>query len=116
MCRIGIGMATLATHRSDLDSGWFGPTANAKLLLSVGFKMAGGGPHQSKTMMLAEFSALLAHCATTDVVDDILHQNLLGKPSMRSRQAALYRLEQLYGVRKRPPISAVLFKLWDRDP
>jgi hypothetical protein len=27
-------------------------------MASAGFKVAGGGPHQSKTMMLAEFSTV----------------------------------------------------------
>jgi hypothetical protein len=35
---------------------------------------------------------------------------------MRARQAALYRLRQLYGIGQPPPICVVLHKLWHRDP
>jgi hypothetical protein len=108
--------AALATHESDPGRGWFGPTADASRMLSVGMKLAGGGPHQSKTMMLAELSTVLAHGTTMDHADAILHQNLLGKPSMRSREAALYRLRQLYGIGQPAPICAVLHRLWHRDP
>src|SRR5690242_8326058 len=37
---------------------WFGPDAREARLARNGIKLAGGGAHQSKTMMLAELSAL----------------------------------------------------------
>jgi hypothetical protein len=46
----------------------------------------------------------------------ILRDNLLGKPSTHARQAALYRLRQLYGVGGNWPICVVLRRLWQRDP
>jgi hypothetical protein len=119
ICRIaGGGMcgAMLATHDDDRERAWFGPAADASRVLLVGMKVAGGGPHQSKTMMLAELSTVLALSAHTDYSGAILRQNLLGKPSMRSRQAAVYRLRQLYGIGQPAAICAVLHKLWQRDP
>ena len=78
--------------------------------------MRGGGPHQSKTMMLAELMELLASGAADRPDDAILRDNLLGKPSIHARTAALYRLRQLYGVDERWPVCVVLRRLWDRDP
>jgi len=66
-------------------------------------------------MMLAEFTDLMAAGAADRADDAILRDNLLGKPSVRARQAALYRLRQLYGVGEACPICAVLHRLWDRD-
>ena len=36
---------------------WLLPSADLTSLNSVGIKVAGGGPHQSKTMMLTDLSA-----------------------------------------------------------
>ena len=108
--------AALATHDGESGGGWFGPAADPGRLLAVGMKLAGGGPHQSKTMMFAELSTVLAYGATANHTDAILHQNLLGKPSMRSREAALYRLRQLYGIGQPAPICTALYCLWHRDP
>ena len=66
-------------------------------------------------MMLAELTELLAAGAADRADDAILRDNLLGKPSVRARQAALYRLRQLYGVGKAWPICAVLHRLWERN-
>jgi hypothetical protein len=108
--------ATLAAKESDSTDGWIGQAADLDRLRLVGVKVSGGGPHQSKTMMLKELSAVLAHDRQVDPVEAILHHNILGKPSMRSRQAALYRLRQLYGLGQRTAICLVLQKLWHLDP
>jgi len=94
---------------------WFAPSAQMHVLHATGIKVEGGGPHQSKTMMLAEISALFAHGADADPSELILTQNLLGKPSMRARQVALVRLRELYGVGVSAPICAVLRHLWNMD-
>jgi hypothetical protein len=67
-------------------------------------------------MMLAELAAVLAVGATDRAADAILHGNLLGKPSMGARRAALYRLRQLYGIGDVVPVCVVLHRLWPRDP
>ena len=74
----------------------------------MGIKPRGGGPHQSKTMMLEELTTLMASGRTEEPGDAIVRDNLLGKPSIRAREAALYRLRQLYGVGAGPPIGADL--------
>ena len=67
-------------------------------------------------MMLAELTAVLAGGAADRPVDAIMRDNLLGKPSIHARRAALYRLRQLYGIGDGAPICAVLHRLWQRDP
>jgi hypothetical protein len=84
-------------------------------LARLGFKVAGGGPHQSKTMMFAELVSLFASGRIDDPAGAIVGDNLLGKPSIRAREAALYRLHQLYGLGGREPIWLVLRELWCRD-
>jgi hypothetical protein len=67
-------------------------------------------------MMLAELTELLAAGAAERADDAILRDNLLGKPSIRARKAALYRLRQLYGIGESWPICIVFRRLWERDP
>lgn len=107
----GLGEASLA----DPVRGWFAPSAQKHVLEAKGIKVEGGGPHQSKTMMLAEVSALFANRSDSDPTDAVLTQNVLGKPSMRAREAALYRLRQLYGIGEETQIGLVLRHLWTLD-
>jgi hypothetical protein len=67
-------------------------------------------------MMLAELTELLAAGADGRADEAILRDNLLAKPSIRARKAALYRLRQLYGVSEGWPICIVLHRLWELDP
>ena len=67
-------------------------------------------------MMLADLTALIAANGQHDPSDSVLHRNVLGKPSLRARQAALYRLRQLYGLDATAPICRALMALWARDP
>lgn len=109
--KTGAGEGSLA----DPGRGWFAPSAQKHALEAAGIKPEGGGPHQSKTMMLAEVSALFANQEDVDLTDAVLTQNVLGKPSMRAREAALYRLGELYGIGKEAPICVVLRHLWKLD-
>ena len=97
------------------EAGWFGGAAHKSALAAAGLKVEGGGPHQSKTMMLGEISALLAHEPSDDLHDVVVAQNLLGKPSMRAREASLYRLRQLYAVGEDAQVGVVLRHLWRLD-
>src|SRR3984893_7785871 len=67
-------------------------------------------------MMLAELTTLLASGGTDEPRNAIVRDNLLGKPSIRAREAALYRLRQLYGVGGTWPICTALHRLWNHDP
>jgi hypothetical protein len=82
-------------HIGSLGGGWMLPTVDHASLARLGIKAEGGGPHQSKTMMLADLSALIASGRVDDPAGAIVGDNLLGKPSIRAREAALYRLRQL---------------------
>ena len=96
---------------------WIAPAADLDALKHYGLKVSGGGPHQSKTMMLQEISTLLAANAERKPNDAIVVENLLGKQSARAREATAYRLHQLYGVGELPPsICLAFFALWRRDP
>ena len=95
--------------------GWLLPTADRVRLTQLGIKTAGGGPHQSKTMMLADLASLFASGQIENPAGAIVAENLLGKPSIRAREAALYRLRQLYGVGGKDPIWRVLHGLWNRE-
>jgi hypothetical protein len=77
----------------EVQSQWFGPTAERKLLLAAGFKMDGGGPHQSKTMMLRELCTIFAASGSACPESLIVEQNVLGKPTARARSVALHRLK-----------------------
>jgi hypothetical protein len=94
---------------------WLSAAADRAALTRFGFKTEGGGPHQSKTMMLADLTLLLASEHADGMAAAIIQHNLLGKPSIRAREAALYRLRQLYGLSEDEPIWRVLRRLWARD-
>jgi hypothetical protein len=96
-------------------SGWFLPSVDPEALSRLGLKAGGGGPHQSKTMMYAELASLFASGQIAHPAEAIITENLLGKPSIRAREAALYRLHQLYGVGGKDPIWRVLQGLWNLE-
>jgi hypothetical protein len=106
------GRPALDTRRADE---WLTASVDHDELARMGIKAQGGGPHQSKTMMLADLTGLLASGKADRPDDAILRDNLLGKPSIRARRAALYRLRQLYCVGESRPICIVLRRLWERD-
>ena len=66
-------------------------------------------------MMLSELTTLLASDAADRPAQAVVRDNLLGKPSVRAREAALVRLRQLYGIGEDCPICTVMRRLWDRD-
>jgi len=99
---------------ASLADGWLLSTTDRVWLTSLGIKIAGGGPHQSKTMMFADLASLFASGRIESPTATIISDNILGKPSIRAREAALYRLHQLYGVGGRDPIWRVLQGLWLR--
>jgi len=66
-------------------------------------------------MMLAELTLLLGSGHGEDAADAVLVENVLAKPSLRAREAAAYRLGQLYGVGGQDPLGLTLRRLWMRD-
>jgi len=91
-----------------------GPTAE-----KVGFRRGLVGTHTSRTMMLAELSAVIAavppSAARRAYVDAVLEANCLGKPTTSTRRLTLQRLTELYALDPEVPIFRVLRRLWDLD-
>ena len=93
--------------------------AASPALETFGLKFSSGGAHISRTMMLAELSAVLANvpkgsCAP-DYRDAILQQNVLGKTTDSTRRESLRRLRELYALDPATPIFRLLRKLLALD-
>ena len=87
------------------------PSASAALE-KFGFKFSSGGAHISRTMMLAELSAVLASVpqgsGAADYREAILGQNVLGKTTDSTRQKSLRHLRELYALDEATPIFGLL--------
>jgi hypothetical protein len=97
---------------------WFGAQADELRLLAFGFRLTGGGAHQSKTMMLEELEALLVSRRTTgdELKFAAIEENALGKSTANSRRLTFRHMTSLYGLIEQPPLTLALFKLWQSDP
>jgi hypothetical protein len=96
--------------------GWFAPTEEFGNVEALGIRLAPGGVHLTKTMMLAELTAVLnAFPDTVAVERGVITDNLLGKPTGTARRLALSRLNTLYGVVKPLPIQMAALRLWLRN-
>lgn len=86
---------------------------------TVGFRSGDKGTHTSRTMMLAELSAVLA--ATThdanrsDYASAIIEANCLGKPTVATRRLTNQRLGELYALDANVPLFRILRNLWTVD-
>lgn len=105
-------------------------------LEKFGLKFSSGGPHISRTMMLAELSAVLVNVprdsGAADYKEAILQRNVLGKNTESTQRESLRRLRELYALDEETPIFGLLRKLhaidsaslpllaiqvaWARDP
>lgn len=96
---------------------WFGPRAEPEALVAFGFRLKGGGAHQSKTMMLQELDALLAigHFTGNEIKAAAVDQNILGKSTRKTREITFRNLSSLFGLVEQPPMTKILFKLWQAD-
>jgi len=94
---------------------------NAKepLLAGLGFRFGANGPHSARTMMLDDVSALFSHVpadgARADYTQAVFTENLLGKPTKKSRELALRHLTALYGLDTQLPLFRALRRLWPVD-
>ena len=110
-------MAPPQAHVEGDRSQWFGLPRDEVALKRLGYRLAPGGVHLSKTMMLAELTALFnaaASAGSDDIQALVLDANILGKRTGTARRIALARLNTLYGVQSPNPLAAVLAKLWHR--
>lgn len=85
---------------------------------TLGFRVAPGGVHLSKTMMFSELAAILERApgaGAADVECAVIDENVLGKPTGTARRLALSRLNTLYGVLTPRPIQLAALRLWQRN-
>src|SRR5437016_2688815 len=97
---------------------WFAAYARVGCAEALGCRSAAGGVHLSKTMMLAELTAVLDRLPNSDapaVERSVVVDNLLGKPTGTARRLALARLNTLYGILAPRPIQLVALRLWPRN-
>ena len=99
----------------DRLSNWYATSDDGALAGVLGFRDAAGGVHLSKTMMLAELTAVMDSCPDRDpeaVAHAVLTDNVLGKPTGSARRLALSRLNTLYGILTPKPVQLAALKLW----
>jgi len=93
-----------------------GPRASAE---KAGFRGGLVGTHTSRTMMLAElsaiFAALPASAGRKQYVGAVVEANCLAKPTTSTRRLTLQRLTELYALDPEVPIFRILRRLWDVD-
>jgi hypothetical protein len=86
----------------------------------VGFRRGDVGTHTSRTIMLAELTALFdavpAAATDEDITVAIRHANCLGKSTASTRRLTHQRLTELYALDPHVPIYRVLRRLWSLDP
>ncbi|UIL29449.1 hypothetical protein LZK75_09515 [Rhizobium leguminosarum] len=99
------------------DLFWYGPGKNEARLIAFGFRLAGGGAHQSKTLMHAEISELLRTGVTeeTDFRSRVLDENILGKATSSGRESVLRNLSSLYGLSTVPLLTRVFLRFAKND-
>jgi hypothetical protein len=66
---------------------WFGRRTNVTAMTAFGLRLAGGGAHQSKTMMLDEIESVLASgfSDASDIKRVVIDENILGKATANTR-------------------------------
>lgn len=94
---------------------------NENILRRFGFNFARGGAHSSRTIMLEELTALIAHVNRSDATKlDYLHaienENCLGKRSGKTRTLTSKHLTELYSLDPSVTVFRTLLCFWQRDP
>lgn len=86
--------------------------------LRFGFDNGPGGPHASRTLMLAELRLLLAACPSSAAYPEygaaILEHNVLLKRTQATRRESLRRLRELYGLNRSLVLFRAMRDLWDQ--
>ena len=90
-----------------------------QLLVKLGLRFGTNGPHAARTMMLDDLRILFAHvsanAAQADYVRAVFTDNILGKPTKKSRELALKHLTNLYGLDANLALFRALRRLWPID-
>jgi hypothetical protein len=86
----------------------------------IGFRRGEVGTHTSRTIMLAELTALFdavpATASEFDITAAIRNANCLGKSTSSTRRLTHQRLSELYALDPHVPIYRVLRRLWSLEP
>src|SRR3546814_18479221 len=87
----------------------------AVMLTRVVMRVGINGPHAARTMMLDDLRVLLEDTSVQATRDDyttaIVEDNVLGKPTRKSRELALRHLGVLYGLDLTNPLFRALRRL-----
>lgn len=94
-----------------------GPAGKSDAATTFGMRLAGGGAHQSKTMMFDELDLLLGTGlrAATELAHAAIEDNVLGKNTRNSRGLTYRHMVSLYGLNAQPALTKVLMGLWTND-
>jgi hypothetical protein len=94
---------------------WFAEQAAETELGARGFRLAIGGAHLARTLMLAELDRLLAAVPDSGLQNLnalVIDENLLNKRTASGRRLSLRHLRELYGLDASTPISSAMVALW----
>jgi len=96
---------------------WFGTGWSDLRVTEFGFRLEGGGAHQSKTLMTAEIGHLIEvrSSGQSDFWRMVVEDNVLGKATASSRASVFRNLSSLYGLSTVPPLTRAFFKLASLD-
>jgi len=88
-------------------------------LEQMGFRFGDKGAHTSRTMMLAELTALLHECPASagraEYAAAVVERNCLAKHTAATRKLTLQRISELYALDSAVPIFRLLRFFWDAD-
>lgn len=97
---------------------WWGPAFKQDAVVAFGVRLAGGGAHQSKTMMFDELDMLLSTGlrSPAELAYAAIEDNVLGKSTKNSRSLTYRHMVSLYGLNAQVVLTKVLMGLWKEDP
>jgi hypothetical protein len=97
-------------------SRYFSPSAPSRYPEQFGFRSEAQSVHGSRTIMLADLSALLGGLPPSATHADYEHvireENLLGKPTDSTRLWAWKKLRELYALDPEVPVFRIFRRLW----
>jgi hypothetical protein len=96
------------------------PEFLSDLQIDLGFKAGNSGAHSSRTMRLADLTALLssapAHAKRDNFNRVIVEENCLGKKTASNRWLTARHLADLYGLDEGVTVFRLLRFFWNGDP
>ena len=89
------------------------------LLAKLGFRFGTNGPHAARTMMLGDLRVLFARlpvgATRAEYVNEVVANNVLGKPTKKARELGLRHLATLYTLDPQFALFRALRRLWPTD-